>query len=309
MTLQADIAMKPRPKASKPAAWLLWALLGWAGADRFYLRRWLEGIAQMALAAIGALLFVGRPTQVLLGQLGAGVVHYNANLIDLGGLWQMDVMLLCFIALAAWKLTDAANLNRAVDNRNRPAGTPIRRRKPLTAAGAFLVIGIAGAAGLLFDSLAGGFSAYIAVSMGLSGMFVHNLLIALRVAICAAALWAALRAASRTRGRFGGWLVGLPPALMLGLCGGLYYLLYMYFNLQSFAFLGLGPFSAEWLRGVLWNPDIGLLVKSASGDSAQMAAAIHAGLVQFGLGLAAFTVLELAAALLSGKKKEKAGGK
>lgn len=291
-------------KKSSLAAWLLWLLFGWLGADRFYLRRWISGALQVLLAAAAAVLFLSRPTQVLLGQLGAAVVSYSANLIDLNGLWQTDAMLCCLFALVVWKLTDAANLNRAVRNLNRPAGTAYEERRRLRKGGAVFLVGMALLLGLGADALVAGLSAYIAATMGLSGMIVNKLLTMLHALVCLAALYAALRAASRVETGLSGMLLAVPPILMLGLFGALYYLLARYFNIQALLFLGLGPFSAEWMRSTVWNSDMSLiqLMRAASGD-AQTGLLLNAAVIQGGLGIGVAAVLTAAASLVPGGKK------
>lgn len=45
-------------KKSAVVAYLLWFFLGWLGAHRFYLRRYLSGLIMFALWAVGTLLTV-----------------------------------------------------------------------------------------------------------------------------------------------------------------------------------------------------------------------------------------------------------
>lgn len=293
-----------KPK-SRLVAWLLWLFLGWIGADRLYLRRWLAGAAQAVLAAASAVLFLSRPTQVLLGQLGAAVISYSGNLIDLNSLWQTDVMLCCLAALIVWKLTDAANLNRIIRNLNRSGGAGAEQRRPLSKGGAVFLVGIALILGLGVDAMISGVSAYIAATMGLSGMIVNKLLNMLHTVVNLTALLAALRAASRAEVPISRWLLGVPPLLMLGLSGALCYLLYQYLNIEAFSFLSLGPFSAEWLRSGVWhsNMNLILLMRSASSDDARLGLMLNAAVIQGGLGIAVAAVLTAAAAAAPGKKK------
>jgi hypothetical protein len=294
----------PRKKRLRAVAWPSWLVLGLLGGDRFYLRRWLEGIGQIVLTTAALVLFLGRPTQVLLGQLGAALVGYSANLIDLNSLWQTDLAVCCFFVLAAWKLTDAANLNRLVANANLAEGDAARGRPALSRGGAAVLSGIALALGIVADSLFKGISAYVAASMSESGMVV-NLFAMVHVMIGLSACYAALRAATRAPSARARWALAVPSVLVLGVFGALYWLLDRYLSLSAFAFLGAGPLSTEWLRSVAWHSDMQLLrlIRAAGSDEARLGLGLTAGLVQAGLGVAVAAVLTALAAAAAGKTK------
>jgi hypothetical protein len=291
---------------SRLPAWLLWLFLGALGGDRFYVKRFLEGAAQVLLTALTLALFLGRPTQVLLGQLGAAVVGYSANLIDLSRLWQTDLMICCLFALAAWKLTNAANLNRRVANLNLPSGQQARPRAPLSTAGAAARTAVALGLGIIADSLASGMASYVAASMRDAAM-ITNAFNALHVAVGLTTLSAALRAASRARTAGGRWLLGLPPVLMLGLFGVGYYLLYGYFGLPAFSFLGQGPLASGWLRAALWHSDMRLmtLIRAAGSDEARLGLALASALIQAGAGVVVAGALTAAAAAAASAMKRR----
>lgn len=291
-------ADEARTRKSRFAAWLLWLLFGCIGADRFYLRRRLAGALQALLAAAAAVFFLSRPTQALLARFGASVAGFGGSPAGPDGLWQTEAMLCCLAALVVWKLTDAANLNRAVRNLNRAAGEALEGRGRLAKGCAVLLTGIALALGLGADALAAGFSAYAAATAGSGDMAADRPLAMLRALVCLAALFAALRAASRAQAPLSRWLLGVPGVLMLGFSGALYCLLARYLGLGAFAFLGRGPFSAEWLRAMAWHSDASLILLMRGADgNARLGLMMSAAVIQGGLGVAVAAVLTAIAAL------------
>lgn len=288
-------AGKPKRKA---AAWLLWLLFGWLGADRIYLDRWAAGLLEAALTGASAVFLFRRPTQILLSLFGASALQYAGN-VDPGSLWEAEAMLCCLSLLACLKLTDAANLNRAVENANLPPDSPkylrMRLPKPMTV----LLTGLPLALGLVADAAASGFSAYATGALGLSGAPLNRLAAVLHTSVLLPALLFSLGAASRASSAFARVLFCLPPLLLLGM-PALYHLFYGWLGMEQLAFLLPGPFSAEWLRIVIWNNDASLaaLVAAAQSKAAQAGVFTDIVMIQGGLGVGIAAILLAAAALV-----------
>lgn len=288
----------PRKSKRKITAWFLWLLFGWLGADRIYLDRWAAGLLEAALTGASAVFLFRRPTQILLSLFGASTLQYAGG-IDPGGLWETEAMLCCLSLLVCLKFSDAANMNRSVENANLPTGSPKYLRSRLSKPMTLLLAGLPMALGLAADAAASGFSAYASGAPGLAGVPIGRLAAVLHASVLLPALAASLGAASRAAWPFARVLFCLPPLMALGL-PALYHLLCGWLGLKQLAFLLPGPFSAEWLRAALWNSDASLAALAAAAQSKAAQAGIFTDIVtiQGGLGVG-ITVILLAAAALA----------